>query len=34
MRNLAESLAEFQLLAAEKKGLDLILRVDPNCPST
>ncbi|HEX5311115.1 hybrid sensor histidine kinase/response regulator [Aquabacterium sp.] len=32
MRNLAESLAEFQLLAAEKKGLDLILRVDPQLP--
>ncbi|MDE2593171.1 MAG: response regulator [Burkholderiales bacterium] len=28
----AESIADFQLLAAEKKGLDLILRVDPDLP--
>ncbi len=28
----AESIADFQLLAAEKKGLDLILRVDPALP--
>ncbi|HET8871604.1 MAG TPA: response regulator [Aquabacterium sp.] len=32
LRTLAESLTEFQLLAAEKKGLDLILRVDPALP--
>ncbi|MDE2078375.1 MAG: response regulator, partial [Burkholderiales bacterium] len=32
VRTLAESLTEFQLLAAEKKGLDLILRVDPRLP--
>ena len=32
VRSTAESLTDFQLLAAEKKGLDLILQIDPTLP--
>ena len=32
VRSTAEALTDFQLLAAEKKGLDLILQIDPTLP--
>ena len=32
LRNVAEAIADFQLLSAEKKGLDMILRYAPDAP--